>query len=150
VVAGRRRVPPPTLAPPPGEWATAELGRLAASEPDADALAAILRSFLTRQFHIQASTKTTSDVVALLGATGVKAVRPAEHEQDARATQLGPIIHAWQALLEWCDVVRFANLGVSVEQWTEVLTRARGVIAESLPVVEAAASTADDPVGEKA
>src|SRR5437764_131014 len=56
----------------------------------------------------------------------------------------------WRALLERCDVARFANVGFTDDEWAAVLNQARNRIASSLPVGEAANSASVDPVGEKA
>jgi hypothetical protein len=130
VLAGRKRRPPPAPEPPPHEWAAAELDRLARSNPDADAVAAVLRDFLGRQFRIPAAGTTTAELLHLLGVT--------------------PNIAAWRALLERCDVARFANFRFTADEWTDILSQSRRVIAESLPVAEPAGSTAVSPTGEKA
>src|SRR5205814_1207585 len=65
------RLRPPAPEPPPVEWATAELDRLAGLDPaapsTADALAVLLRGFLTRRYQLPAAGKTTAEVVAVLG-----------------------------------------------------------------------------------
>jgi hypothetical protein len=151
VLAGRRHRPPPAPEPPPGEWAAAELDRLAQSGPDADGLAAVLRGFLARQFHVPAAA-TTAEVIHFLGATGVSPVSSPEHGRDARGTPgpnvAGPNAADWQSLLERCDVARFANVAFTPAEWATAVDQARRVIAESLPVAEPAGSAATGAAGK--
>jgi hypothetical protein len=130
VLAGRRRRPSPAPEPPPHEWSAAELDRLGRSDPDADALAAVLRDFLARRFQIPAAGTTTDELLLLLCAT--------------------PNVAAWRSLLERCDVARFANRGFTADEWAGILDQARVAMAESLTVAEPAGSTAASPAGEKA
>jgi hypothetical protein len=126
VVWWRRRRSRPVTELPPAEWARAELDRLAkrdAADPAAaDALADVLRGFLARRFRLDAEGRTTAELLARL--------RPLPLPAAALA--------AWQALLERCDLARFARLGFAADEWGPVLDRARDLVAASLPVGEAA------------
>jgi hypothetical protein len=128
VFAGCRQHSPPVSEPPPAEWVAGELERLAKSEPDADALAATVRGFLARQFHIAAVGDTTKELVTRLGDL--------------------PEVADWRALLDRCDVARFANVGFTGDGWADILDQARRVIAVSLTVGEPARSTVQRPTGE--
>jgi hypothetical protein len=122
----RRRQSRPVPELPPAEWARAELDRLAgrdAADPAAaDALADVLRGFLARGFRLDAEGRTTAELLARLRTLPLPA--------DA--------IAAWQALLERCDLARFARLGFAADEWGPVLDRAHDLVTASLPVGEVA------------
>jgi hypothetical protein len=132
----RRSRPAPEL--PPAEWARAELDRLAkrdAADPAAaDALADVLRGFLARRFRLDAEGRTTAELLARLRTLPLPA--------DA--------LTAWQALLERCDLARFARLGFGADEWGVVLDRARDLVAASLPVGEAAGAAQPGGAGGNA
>jgi hypothetical protein len=130
VLAGRRVPPPPVPEPPPAEWAAGAVDRLAQGDPDAHRLAAVLREFLARQFHIAAAGSTTAELVARL-----PAVVP---------------VADWQRLLERCDVARFSDRGFTELEWRQVLDQARRLVVESLPVAESAGSAGETSAGENA
>ena len=129
LIVGRRRPVPPAPELPPAEWAAAELDRLAAGSPDADALARVLRGYLARRYKIPAAG-TTSETIAWLGGNA-----------DG---------HAWRSLLERCDAARFSNVGFGAAEWSAAIAEARRLTAGVLPVGEATASAANGATGEMA
>jgi hypothetical protein len=116
--------PPPTPEPPPGEWAAAELDRLADLDPtdpaSADTLADLLRGFLEREYHIPAAGKTTAELLELF------------------RSWPGQLAGDWGSLLERCDLARFAKAGFSIKEWTSAIEQSRRVTAATLPIGEAA------------
>jgi hypothetical protein len=136
ILAGRGLRSPPAPESPPAEWAAAELDRLGRLEPRdpaaADALAATLRGYLDRRFHVPATGKNTTELLSLLEWV------PSDSAAD------------WRSLLERCDIARFAGLEFSNHEWTNALGIARRLMTETLPVREATDSAAASPTGEKA
>jgi hypothetical protein len=132
-LAWRRRRRRPAPEPPPDVWALAELDRLAARDAAdpaaADALADLLRGFLARRYGLDAAGRTTAELLARL--------RPLSLPPD--------VFTSWQALLERCDLARFARLGFAADEWGRAVGRARDLVAASLPVSEA--SAAEQAVG---
>jgi hypothetical protein len=139
VLVGRRlRRPQPVPEPPPVEWALAALTRLEGRDPTdpvaADELADLLRGFLTRRYLPAAAGKTTAELLALL--------RPCPLAPDALA--------GWQALLERCDLARFARLGFAPDEWSTALIQVRDLVTASVPVSESAEAAQEVAAGEKA
>jgi hypothetical protein len=130
VFVGRRRPAPPVAEPPPEQWAAAELHRLSRRDPNADALARMLRGFLDRKHKICAAGRTTRELLPLL--------------EDK------PYVEAWQTILERCDATRFSKSEFSSVDWSAVIAEAGRLTAETLPVSEVTGSAASGAVGEKA
>lgn len=118
--------PEPTLA----EWLGAELGRLAtidATAPSAaDALGDVVRGYLARRYQVVAPGRTTGELVALLSA-------------DAAAE--------WAALLERCDLAKFARAGFTPAEWEKALNRLRDALS-TLPAGEPPPSADATRVGQ--
>jgi hypothetical protein len=138
LVAWRRRRRRPVPEPPADVWALAGLDRLATRDPAdpaaADALADLLRGFLARRYGLDAEGRTTAELLARL--------RPLPLAPD--------VFTSWQALLERCDLARFARLGFTAEEWAHAINQAREVVAASLPVGEAAGAAAAGGAGGNA
>jgi hypothetical protein len=130
--------PQPVPEPPPAEWAFAALTRLDGRDPTdpaaADELADLLRGFLTRRYLPAAAGKTTAELLALL-----------------RQSPLAPeAVAGWRALLERCDLARFAQLGFAPDEWSTALVQVRELVTSSVPVSESAEAAQEVATGEKA
>jgi hypothetical protein len=125
--ARRRHAPPPE--PAAADWLAAELKRLEALDPAAadaaDALSDTARGYLARRYRVGADGRTTAELVALL---------PPE--------AAGP----WRALLERCDLAKFARAGFTAQEWAGALASLRiserdAPTSSSLPSGERGGST---------
>jgi hypothetical protein len=106
------RRPRPVAPPTPEAVALAELERLAGINEFGPASAAdldgVLRRYLEGRCHVAARERTTAELLKELR----QAPQPPEQ------------LDAWQALLERCDLAKFAKADFSAAEWAEAIGRA--------------------------
>jgi hypothetical protein len=118
--------PEPSLT----EWLGSEIARLATIDPvapsAADSLGDVVRGYLARRYQVVAAGRTTGELVALL---------PVD------------VAAEWEALLERCDLAKFARAGFTAAEWEKALNRLRESLS-TLPAGEPPSSADTTRAGQ--
>jgi hypothetical protein len=114
------RQPRPAEPPTPEVAALSDLERLAGIDEFGPAAAAdldgVLRRYLEARYRVPTRERTTAELLREMRQT----TRPPEQ------------LDAWQALLERCDLAKFARADFSAAAWAEAIGRARDLVTGSV------------------